>query len=190
MDLQEAIRTRRSIGKVKADPVPRTLIERIVESAIWAPNHYRTEPWKFVVVTGDGRLKLGRAYAEIAAEALEGVAEEEREQRLAREPAKALRAPVVIAVACSPSQAPKVLRAEELAAVHAAVQNMLLTAHACGLGAIWRTGEPVHHPAMKRALGLAENDEVVGLIYIGYPDMAPPPAERSSATAKTVWLTE
>lgn len=190
VNVEEAIRTRRSIGKVKADPVPRALIERIIESAAWAPNHHRTEPWKFFVATGEGRLKLGKAYAEIAAEELEGVAEEERDRLLARQTAKALRAPVVIAVACSPADAPRVMRIEEFAAVHAAVQNMLLTAHALGLGAIWRTGDPVYHPAMKRALGLLAEDEIAGLIYVGYPDMAPPPAERSSANAKTVWLTE
>ncbi len=190
MNVEEAIRSRRSIGKVKADPVPRELVERIIEAAVWAPNHHRTEPWKFVVMTGDGRKKLGSAYAEIASEKLAGVTEEEKAQRLAKEEEKALRAPVVIAAVCSPSDDPKVIRAEETAAVHAAVQNLLLAAHASGLGAVWRTGEPAYHPVMKRWLGLEESEEVVGLIYIGYPDMAPPEGRRIPGTAKTVWLEE
>lgn len=188
MNVEEAIRSRRSIGKVKQDPVPRDLVERIIEAAVWAPNHHRTEPWKFVVMTGEGRNKLGSAYAEIAAEKLTGLTEEEREQRLAKEVEKALRAPVVIAAVCSPSDDPKVIRAEETAAVHAAVQNLLLAAHANGLGAVWRTGEPAYHPAMKRWLGLEPGDEVVGLIYAGYPDMEPPAVRRTPGTAKTVWL--
>lgn len=190
MNVEEAIRTRRSIGKVKQDPVPRELLERVIEAAVWAPNHHRTEPWRFVVLTGEGRRRLGRAYAAIAGEKLDA-ADAQREQQLAREAAKALRAPVVIAVACSPSaEEPKVLPAEELAAVHAAVQNMLLAAHACGLGAIWRSGAPAYHPAMKRALGFTETDEVVGLIYVGYPDMTPPPAHRSPGADRTAWLTD
>lgn len=188
MNIEEAIRTRRSIGKLKKDPVPRELVERIIEAAVWAPNHHRTEPWKFVVLTGEGRRRLGAAYAEIAGETLSGSTEEERAERLTKEEAKALRAPVVIAAACSPSQAPKVMRSEELAAVHAAVQNMLLAAHACGLGAIWRSGEPAYHPAMKRWLELDEHDEVTGLIYVGYPDMPLPQGQRTPGTAKTVWI--
>lgn len=175
---------------MKKDPVPRELVERIIEAAVWAPNHHRTEPWKFVVMTGDGRQKLGSAYAEIASEKLTGVTEEEKAQRLEKEKEKALRAPVVIAAVCAPSDDPKVIRAEEKAAVHAAVQNMLLAAHANGLGAVWRTGEPAYHPAMKRWLGLESSEEVVGLIYMGYPDMEPPEGRRIPGTAKTVWLEE
>jgi nitroreductase len=190
MEVEEAIRTRRSIGKVKADPVPREMIERIIEAAVWAPNHHLTEPWKFVVLTGEGRSRLGEAYAEIADESLLGVSGEEREQRMEREKAKAYRAPAVIAVACSPSDSPKVIRREELAAVHAAVQNLLLAAHATGLGAVWRSGEPAYHPAMKRALAFADEDEVVGLIYLGFPDMTPPERRREPGSSKTVWVEE
>ena len=188
MDLEEAIRTRRSIGKVKADPVPRELVERIIEAAVWAPNHHHTEPWKFVVLTGEGRRRLGRAYAEIAEETMAGVADEEKQQRLAKEEAKAMRSPVVIAAVCSPSTSPKALRTEELAAVHAAVQNLLLSAHASGLGAIWRSGDAAYHPAMKRALGLEEHEEVAGLIYVGYPDVVPPDGRRTPGTQKTAWI--
>lgn len=188
MHVEEAIRTRRSIGKVKPDPVPKELVERLIDAAVWAPNHYLTEPWKFVVLTGEGRRRLGKAYAEIAAETLGDLAAEEKQERLQKEEAKAFRAPVVIAVACTPSDAPKVIRAEELAAVHAATQNLLLAAHASGLGAIWRSGEPAYHPAVKRWLGLDENDEVTGLVYLGYPDMPPSKGRRTPGAEKTVWL--
>ena len=97
----------------------------------------------------------------------------------AKAEAKAYRAPVVIAVSALPSDAPKVVRAEEFAATHAAVQNLLLAAHALGLAAIWRTGEPMYHPLMKQALGLAENGELVALIYLGKPEGAA--ARRASA---------
>ena len=190
MNVEEAIRTRRSIGKVKPDPVPRELVERMLEAAVWAPNHHHTEPWKFIVMTGEGCRTLGGAYAAIAREAASGKALSDAElaELDHREHAKALRAPVVIAAVCSPSGNPRAVPAEELAAVHAAVHNMLLTAHALGLGAVWRTGDPAYHPAMRAAFGLPDTDSVVGFVYVGYPDMVAPPAKRIPAADKTTWL--
>lgn len=187
-NLQEIIKGRRSIGKVKADPVPKELVEKLIEAATWAPNHYATEPWKFVVMTGEGRRVLGQAYADIASETIQDLPEEERKQRLDKEMAKAFRAPVVIAAICVPSQTSRISDIEDLAAVQAAVQNMLLMAHACGLGAVWRSGDPMYHPKMKKAFRACDNDQVVGLIYVGYPDMHPPVGKRISAAEKTVWL--
>ncbi|MCD9021413.1 nitroreductase family protein [Cohnella silvisoli] len=186
--LEEIIRGRRSIGKVKDEPVPKALVEKLIEAAVWAPNHHHTEPWKFIVMTGEGRRTLGQAYADIANETIQELPEEELKQRLDKGVAKAFRAPVVIAAICVPSDAPRVIFAEELAATHAAVQNLLLTAYANGLGAVWRSGDPAYHPKMKQALGLEGNEQVVGFIYVGYPDMQPPAAKRIPGTAKTVWL--
>jgi nitroreductase len=190
MTIEEAIRTRRSIGKVKDEPVSRELVENIIESAVWAPNHFHTEPWTFIVMTGEGRKVLGGLYAEIAAEVKKEETEEERAVRIHRAEQNAFRAPVVIAAVCKPSDGPRVVRAEELAAVHAAVQNLLLAAHANGLGAIWRTGDAAYHAAAQRAFKLEPGDEIVGFIYVGYPDLTPPPARRTPGTAKTVWLEE
>ncbi len=187
MELWEAIRGRRSIGKVKPDPVDAASIERILEAAVWAPNHHLSEPWRFIVMTGAGRGVLGRAYADVAAAEAGGArTEEELAQLRAKQETKAYRAPVVIAVAVSP--APGESPAEEIAAVHAAVQNMLLAAHALGLGAIWRTGEPAYHPLMRQAFSLREPDQIVGFVYIGYPDLTPPPANRTSFRVKTTWI--
>ncbi|WP_373232298.1 nitroreductase [Cohnella sp.] len=187
-NLDDIIRGRRSIGKVKNDPVPKELVEELIESAVWAPNHHGTEPWRFIVMTGEGRRTLGQAYEDIAAEGLLDVPDAEREQRLNKEMAKAFRAPVVIAAICVPSDMPRVNIAEELAASHAAVQNLLLTAHAKGLGAVWRTGDPAYHLKMKKALDLKDREQVVGLIYVGYPDLLPPVSRRTAGKEKTIWL--
>jgi nitroreductase len=188
MNIAEAITSRRSIGLVKPDPVGRHLIEKLLEAAVWAPNHGHTEPWRFTVMTGEGRKLLGRTFAAIAAEKLAEPDTDKARTALRKAEEKAYRAPVVIAAAALPS--PKAVRIEELAAVHAAVQNMLLTAHSLGLGAIWRSGEPMYHPLMKAAFGLEDDDELVGLIYIGYPypAMEHAAAKRIPAAEKTVWL--
>jgi nitroreductase len=185
MDVLEAIRTRRSFGRVSQEKVACETIEAILEAANWAPSHHGTEPWRFRVMTGEGRGVLAKAYGDIA---VLGASEEERETVRAKAEAKAYRAPVVIAVSALPSDAPKVVRAEEFAATHAAVQNLLLAAHALGLAAIWRTGEPMYHPLMKQALGLAEAEELVGLIYLGKPAAPLPAGKRRPAAEKTVWL--
>src|SRR5919206_667249 len=141
MDVIQAIETRQSIGRVKQDPVPKEKIERILESAVHAPNHRLTEPWRFHVFSGKGRGELARARAEIArlqAEA-EGESEEMAAGRISRERKKAFRAPVVIAV-ISKAGRDEIETLENYAACAAAVQNMQLTAHSLGLASIWRTG--------------------------------------------------
>ena len=150
MDVIQAIETRQSMGRVKGDPVPRELVERILQSAVHAPNHRLTEPWRFHVFTGKGRGELARARAEIArlqAEA-EGEVEEMAAGRISRERKKVFRAPVVIAVICEAGR-DEVETLENYAACAAAVQNMQLTAHALGLGAMWRTGPVVYHDHMR-----------------------------------------
>ncbi|NOU95472.1 nitroreductase [Paenibacillus sp. LMG 31456] len=189
--LWEAIRDRRSVGKVKQDPLERKDIEKLLEAAAWAPNHHTTEPWRFFVMTGQGRQVLGDAYADIGMKEMDQKkTAEELEISRKKHADKAFRAPVVIAVAVSPSSAAGVNQMEEFAAVHSAVQNMLLAAHGMGFGAVWRTGEPAYHPRMKQAFGLSETEQIVGLIYVGYPANPQQPGKRESVAAKTVWITE
>ncbi|WP_246294316.1 nitroreductase family protein [Paenibacillus planticolens] len=191
MDVKEAIRSRRSIGKVKQEPVDRALIEEILEAGTWAPNHCHTEPWRFWVMTGEGRALLGKGYAEVAAAGADPLLSEEELAKLkSAQEKKAFRAPVVIAVAVTPSAQEVVPEVEEYAAAHTAVQNMMLTAHALGLATIWRTGAPTYHPKMREAFSLGAKEELVGFVYIGYADMAPPKAERTPFAQKTLWVSE
>ena len=188
MEVDHAIETRRSVGRVKQDPVPRELVEKILESAVHAPNHKITEPWRFHVFTGKGRGDLARARAELAkiqAEA-EGEEEELGAGRISRERKKAFRAPVVIAV-ISRGGRDEVETLENYAACAAAVQNMQLTAHALGLATIWRTGAQAYHSYMRDFFGLEEGDKIVAYLYLGYPDMEERPRRRESASSKTVW---
>jgi nitroreductase len=188
MDVIRAIESRQSIGRMKQDPVPKELIERILESAVHAPNHRITEPWRFHVFTGKGRGELARARATIAR--LQADAEAEDEElaagRISRERKKAFRAPVVIAVICKAGR-DEVETLENYAACAAAVQNMQLTAHALGLGAMWRTGSSAYHEHMREFFSLKEGDTIVAHLYVGYPDMGERPRRRAPAKEKTVW---
>ncbi len=188
----EAIRTRRSVGKVRPERPPREAIEAILEAATWAPNHRLTEPWRFVVLAGEARRALGTAIAEGQAarrpDPADADAGVEARDAFERTAAKPLRAPVVIAVAVEPVVGPKIVEIEEVAAGAAAVQNMLLAAHALGLAAIWRTGDACYDPVVKGFLGLAPAAHLLGFVYLGYPDGAPPERERTPAGGLTRWL--
>ncbi len=188
MEVTQAIQSRRSVGRVKQDPVPRELVRKILESAVHAPNHKITEPWRFHVFIGKGRGELARARAELARILAETEGEEEElaAGRISRERKKAFRAPVVIAV-ISRGGRDEVETLENYAACAAAVQNMQLTAHALGLATIWRTGLQAYHPYMREFFGLEAGDKIVAYLYLGYPDVEERPRRREPASSKTVW---
>jgi nitroreductase len=191
LEVRQAIKSRRSIGRVKTDPVPRELVEEILESAVHAPNHKITEPWRFHVFTGKGRGELARARAELARILAEAEGEEEEliAGRISRERKKAFRAPVVIVV-ISKGGRDEVETLENYAACAAAVQNMQLTAHALGLAAMWRTGPAAYHPYMRDFFGLEADDRIVAYLYLGYPDTTERSRRRQPASTKTVWHEE
>lgn len=190
MNIHEAIRTRRSVGKVKQDSIPQEKIEQILEAGTWAPNHKHTEPWRFFVMRDGGRELLGNALADIALSKEGEKTAEEADASRQSALNKAMRAPVVIGVAVLPSDDPKIIELEEYGAVFAAIQNMLLEAHGLDLGAVWRTGEPCFHPLMNQAFGLRDKDKMLGFIYLGIPDMDVKPGKRQDAASKTIWLDE
>jgi len=183
----EAIRTRRSIGVVRPERPPRQAIETMIEAATTAPNHRLTEPWRFFVLAGEARTDFGHACAE--AQAVRR-ADGEIENLAAYQAAmnKPLRAPVIVAVAVEPVVGPKIEEIEEIAAGAAAIENMLLVAHALGLGAIWRTGSPAYDPAVKAFFGLAPTASILGFVYVGYPAIVPEPRRRRNAAELTRWF--
>lgn len=190
MDVFEAIKTRRSVGVVSDKEVPKEMVEKILEAGIWAPTHFYTEPWRFFVITEDGRKPLGDLLAEIAKEGMDEPESESNQIKLEKVKRKPFRAPVIIVAAVEPSDNPKAILTEEYASVSAAVQNMLLAAHALGLGAIWRTGKVCYDARMRDFFGLSEKGEVLGFIYLGYPENEPREGKREPFTSKTEWLSD
>lgn len=162
--METLIRRRRSIGRSEGE-LSRTTISELIEAATWAPNHHLTEPWRFTVLTGDARRKLGEFWAKTRADdlALEG---EKRDGFIQGEAKKPLRAPVLIVVSARTDSDP-VVAEEDFAATSAAVQNLLLVAAERDLSAMWRTGDIVHHPAIKEYLGLDASDRIVAVVYLG-----------------------
>jgi nitroreductase len=185
--VMDVIRGRRSVGKVRPELPPREAIETILEAATWAPCHHVTEPWRFVVVAGNARDGLGEVMARSKVERMirQG---KPIEGEFERARAKALRAPVIIVVAVVPESGPKVVEIEEIEAGAAAVQNMLLAAHALDLAAMWRTGDPAYDPAVKTCLGFPSEAHIIGFVYLGYPDTTPTRARHTPHQAVATWL--
>jgi nitroreductase len=179
-----AIRERRSVGRVASAPLAREEVAELIEAATCAPNHHLTGPWRFIVLAGPARGEVGAAHARAIARRTPGAAPE----ALAREAARLERAPVVVACVVRPGSDPVEAR-EDRDAVAAGVQNLLLAAHARGLGAMWRTGSMVDEPEVAEALGLEGREAVVGFVYIGRHEapQAPRATPRPPADAVTVW---
>lgn len=184
MDIFDALYTRQSIGKVKPDPLPRDLIEKLLAAGMQAPNHRDVYPWRFIVIQGDGRKQLGEALAA----SLKAEKPDLSDAALDAEKAKFYRSPVIIAVGVDKPSNPKVIEIENVCAAAAAAQNILLAAHALGLGAQWRTGAAADSPQVKALLGLAADQHLIALIYVGYPLSEVAPKSRPSFDDRTRWL--
>lgn len=184
--LLTALKNRRSIGRVSDEEPPESLIRTMLEAATWAPNHHLTEPWRFFVLRGDARVRLGQAMGEAAARR----EEDPERMELARErmAGKPLRAPYLIAVATEPDSREKVFEIEEIAATAAATQNMLLAAEALGLGAIWRTGWATYTDEVREFLGLSDRATVLGFVYVGYTSNPASARVRRPVDEVTHWM--
>lgn len=183
MDVLEAIRQRRMLPRVTDEAPPREAIEELLELAVRAPNHHRTEPWRFYVLNGDARERLAAAMAE---EAVSSGTEPERARDEAGK--KVARAPVIVVFTVAPSDDPKVVEQEEVASVAMGMQNFLLGAYATGLGAMLRTGPAAYHRSMNEHLGLDQRERVVGIVYLGFPAADRALTERQPAAERTTWL--
>ncbi|WP_040210552.1 nitroreductase family protein [Clostridium polynesiense] len=190
MELKDAVKARATTYRFTPQDVPEDMIKRIIEAGTWAPNRHLTEPWRFWVLTENGRVPLSKTMKSIAEDIMAEAPDEERNKRIETYENLPFRAPVNIIVACEVTENPKVIPVEETAAVNACIQNMLLTAADLGLGAFWGTGNYVYHPQMKELLGLKDKDQVIGVVYIGYAEANNRVRKRTPFSNFTKWVKE
>lgn len=163
MDAIEALTTRSS-AKAFGDMVPtRDHIDTILRAAVRAPDHGRLRPWRFMLIEGEQRARFGDMLAASALRRTPALSAGD----LQRERDKARRAPLIILVACRAVPGTKVPVIEQILAVGAAAQNILLGLHNFGYAAAWKTGDAAYDPEVKKALGLNADDHIVGFIYAG-----------------------
>ncbi len=156
----------RSSGVKLTDPAPSSdEFEMILKAAVRAPDHGRLRPWRFLSIRSAGREALGDLFAE----ATRLSNPQATPEALGREKEKALRAPLVVIAIAKLSTQPnvKVPEIEQMLSAGAAAQNILLAAHALGYAAVWKTGAAAYDSYVKERLGLAPNEHIVGILYIG-----------------------
>lgn len=183
VDLDTLIRTRRTISKYTDEPVARELIADLLETAVWTPNHHLTEPWRFIVLTGDGRAEYAAIRSDMALEGAKNTDLAEREQVWEGTYRKFITVPAYIFVVMREDEQPNV-REEDYAATAALIQNILLLAWERGVGTCWKTYKP--YAPLRKWLGLSDDEIVVGIVQLGYPAELPT-STRTPAAEKTEW---
>jgi nitroreductase len=147
MDVEEAIRTRRTHKAFGPEPLTREEVDDLLELATWAPNHHLTNPWRFRVVGPEARRRLKEAAGNEAA-------------------AKLDRAPTLVVVSAALTGDP-VADEEDVCATACAAYIVLLAAEARGLASYWRTPEVLRTPAGRTAVGLGDDERFLALIHLG-----------------------
>jgi nitroreductase len=158
VDAEQAIRTRRTHKAYGAEPVPRATLEELFELARWAPNHNLTNPWRFRVVGSEALARLKAAAGPEAASKLD-------------------RAPTLV-VTTALQTGDAVQDQEDLCAAAIASYIVLLGAHARGLAGYWRTPEVLRTAEGRAAVGVGDEERVLGLLHLGPPRQEKEPPER------------
>jgi len=188
MSVIEAIKNRNS-GAIMADEdIDPGIVRQILDAAVCTPVHLRTDPWRFVVIRGRGRHRLGDFMVRRLTRNMAEPDSPKNVRYLEKIRKKPLRAPVIIAAAAVKSDIPQAIMREDVASVAAACQNILLAAAELKLNAIWCTGDISYDPATVEFLGFEAATELVGLIYLGHPLTEPSAKVRPTAEAFTRWL--
>jgi nitroreductase len=176
VEVENAIRTRRTIKAFEPEPVERATLEDLLELARWAPNHHLTNPWRFRVVGPRALEALKAAAAELARATAPDGANLEELGRVAA--AKLDRAPKLVVVSAKHSADP-VQDEEDAHATACAAYNVLLGAHARGLAGYWRTPAVLRTEAGAAAVGLPGDERFVGVLYLGRPRQTAEVTERA-----------
>lgn len=181
----DLLHSRASASKFGDKRPSRTEIDSILRAAVTAADHGRLRPWRFIVIEGEGRAKLGALIAK-GFEAANPAATPEAIQREADKP---LRAPVVVALIAKTDKSHKVPVIEQVLAAGAAGAHLMLAANALGFGCAWKTGAPAYDPIVREGLGYGEDDMIVGFFYIGTDLKAGPALPRADIGAVTDYWT-
>jgi nitroreductase len=185
MNVVEAIKSRRSIKKFTDRPVPREVVESLLENVTAAPNHHLTQPWRIYVLGPEARYAYGFALGARKAKKLEDPAAKEKMQMTVAEEHRAL--PGMLAFAMTLDENAE-KREEDYASLLMGIQNFSLAAVAAGLGTHLKTGAIMEDPAARAAAGVKDGERIVAIVNVGYPAEVPAPKARSSTSTFTTWL--
>ena len=164
------------------------VVEEILRNGTWAPTHGMTQPWRFKVFMGEGVKRIGDRlpvwYKEYVSE------EKFSQKKFDKLQARGERCSVIIAVTMVPDPNGRIPEIEEIEAIACAVQNMYLTCTAHGIGAKYSTPGYLYTEGGREFLKLEEGGKVLGLFYLGYPEVEWPKSHRKPLEYVTEWIEE
>ena len=190
-EVNELMRSRRSVfpRDYTGERVDDAIVRQMLENANWAPTHKLTEPWRFVVFTGDGLKKLADFQSELYKQVTQakGSFDEKKFEGLKVKPMECSH---MIAVGMKRDEKKSVPEWEEMGAVFCAIENIYLTATVYDIGCYLSTGGITNFEEAKSFFGLGQEDKLVGFIHIGIPKGLPIAGKRKTIEEKTKWITE
>jgi len=149
------------------------------KAAARAPDHGKLQPWRFMVIEGEGLELLSRIFLAALVESNPAISPSVVEKTKNMP----FRAPMIIVAVAKCQESSKVPKQEQIIACGAATQNLLNALFALNYGAVWRTGDLAYNKHVAQSLGLAESEEIIGFIYIGTPAMDIPEPPQVDATS-------
>lgn len=183
------IADRRSVyqAQYSGEKVDDGVIRQMLENANWAPTHKLTEPWRFVVFTGQGIVKLAEFQSSLykRISTADNTYREDKFQNLLTKP---LLSSHIIAVGMKRDSKKSIPEVEEIGAVFCAVQNMYLTASAYGVGCYLSTGGITFNEEAKPFFDLGPDDRLLGFLHVGMPKGPVPIGKRTPIEQKVKWV--
>jgi len=186
MNIDELIKNRRATPPrfLSGNSIEKEKIQRLLENANWAPNHKKTEPWRFIVFQGESKQKLSEdIFASL--QKRDDAGENVNMQKAEKFKGNLSRVAAAIAIIFERDVAERLPEWEEIAAVSMAVQNMWLTATQMQLGAFWAS--PQFLPLIHETVGVKENQKFLGFFFLGNISMDFPSPGRGDVTHKVEW---
>ncbi|HGN1707157.1 TPA: NAD(P)H nitroreductase [Providencia rettgeri] len=168
MDALTLLLNRRSASRLTTPAPQGEALDNILAAGMRAPDHGALRPWHFVIMKDDGIKRFSQLLEKAA---IEGKLGAEVEEKARNAP---FRAPLIITVIAKLTEHPKVPQWEQLVAASCTVQAMQMAAVAQGFGGIWRTGAWTEDAIVRAGLGCHENDQIVGFLYLGTPELKAP----------------
>jgi nitroreductase len=187
MDAITAITRRTSVRRFREQPVPREIVEQLLDCAVRAPNHKLTEPWRFAVLAGGARDRFAQIRADQRLKRYDDPAAPEARAAAEKMRRETQETPVFV-VAMAAVDADETTREEDYAATMMAIANLITAAQSLGLGTYLKTGGIMRDPALLALARVPEGFRVVGIISLGYPAEEEQPRRRKPAAELTSWI--
>jgi len=169
MDALSLLLNRSSQPRLGSPAPSGAALENIMQAALRAPDHACLTPWRFIVCQNKGLEKLGSLFEQSA------IANDKSQKEIDRSVQLPHRAPMIIVAIAKYIEHEKVPKVEQIASASCAVMAMQMAAVAQGFNGMWRSGSYAHCELVREGLGLAEDDELVGFLYLGTPLFEPAP---------------